>query len=335
MKPILAFLFLLGSFSVSFGQHEDAKTLYAKAKDYLKKGDLENANMYLKNALKIEPYSLEMLKDLAYINFLAEDYKGSASICLDLIQRPDADEQVYQILGNDYKATNQYKECTKVYKNGLVKFPESGPLYNEFGELLAMDKNLPGAIEQWEKGIKMDPNYSLNYYNATNYYARYNNFAKVLIYGEVFVNLESFTTRTADVKALLLEAYKKLYASPDILALSDKSEFTTALLEIMNKSKNLSVNGINADIITAIKTRFIIDWFISGYQDKFPFHLFDHQRFLMKEGLFEAYNQWIFGAAANPAAYEIWLNTHDKAAAGYKYYQQNKIYKIPANQFYF
>jgi len=335
MKPILAFLFLLGSFSVSFSQHEDAKSLYAKAKDYLKKGDLENANMYLKNALKIEPYSLDMLKDLAYINFLAEDYKGSASICLDLIQRPDADEQVFQILGNDYKATNQYKECAKVYKTGLAKFPESGPLYNEFGELLAMDKNLQGAIEQWEKGIKMDPNYSLNYFNATNYYARYNNLVKELMYGEVFVNLESFTTRTADVKALLLEAYKKLYASPDILALSDKTEFTTALLEIMNKSKNLTVNGINADIITGIKTRFIIDWFISGYQQKFPFHLFDHQRFLMKEGLFEAYNQWIFGAAANPAAYEIWLNTHDKQAAGYKYYQQNKIYKIPANQFYF
>ena len=44
--------------------------------------------------------------------------------------------------------------------------------------------------------------------------------------------------------------------------------------------------------------------------------------------MFDAYNQWLFGAAASPSAYQIWLNTHDKEAAAFKQYQQNKVFKL-------
>ena len=67
-----------------------------------------------------------------------------------------------------YKAIAEYKECTKLYKKGIKKFPKSGILYNEYGELLAMNKDLNGAIEIWEKGIEVDPNFSSNYYQKEN-----------------------------------------------------------------------------------------------------------------------------------------------------------------------
>lgn len=338
MKQIVVFSFCMMSICASFGQQQqDAKKIYASAKDFLRQGDIEEAETFLKNALKLEPYNYDMLKDLAFVDYLKKDYKTSTEICKNLIERPDADEQIFQILGNNYKAGNQIKDCEKMYTTALVKFPASGPLYNEYGELLAADKKLPEAIQQWEIGIKMAPSYSSNYYNAANYYGRYGNYFKELIYGEMFLMLESYTGRSAEVKALLLEAYKNIYADGDLLATAAKykNDFTTAVLETLNKSKSLAADGINPENITAIRTRFILDWFISGNQQKYPFHLFDYQRFLLKEGLFEAYNQWIFGAAANPSAYKDWMNTHDKDAANFKQYQQSKIYKVPSKQFYF
>ena len=38
-----------------------------------------------------------------------------------------------------------------------------------------------------------------------------------LIYGEIFINIESFTSRTAEIKNILLDGYKKLFADPDLL----------------------------------------------------------------------------------------------------------------------
>jgi Tfp pilus assembly protein PilF len=338
MKQIVVLGFCMACFFSSFGQQpQDAKKIYASAKDFLRQGDIEDAEIFLKDALKIEPYNYDMLKDLAFVDFLKKDYKTSTDICKSMIERPDADEQIFQILGNNYKATNQIKDCEKMYKTALVKFPASGPLYNEYGELLAADKNLTEAIQQWEAGIKMAPSYSSNYYNAVNYYGRYINYFKELIYGETFLMLESYTARSAEVKALLLEAYKNIYAEGDLLATAAKykNDFATAVLETLNKSKSIAADGITPENITAIRTRFILDWFISGNQQKFPFHLFDYQRYLLKEGLFEAYNQWIFGAAENPSAYKEWLGLHQKDAADFKQYQQTRIYKVPPKQFYF
>ena len=35
-----------------------------------------------------------------------------------------------------YKAIEERKECEKMYKQGLKRFPNSGVLYNEYGEML-------------------------------------------------------------------------------------------------------------------------------------------------------------------------------------------------------
>jgi hypothetical protein len=41
----------------------------------------------------------------------------------------------------------------------------------------------------------------------------------------------------------------------------------------------------------------VLDWYKEN-GSKYPFRLFEHQRQLLQEGMFEAYNQWIFEAFA-------------------------------------
>ena len=337
MKSFLIFILFVFSFSAVLAQEQDAQKLYATAKDFIKQGDYDNAVLVLNNALKQEPNNLEMLKDFAFVNYLKRDFAKSIEVSKTLIERADADEQSFQLLGLTYKAIAEHKECNKLYKRGLMKFPNSGVLYNDFGELLAMDKDLNGAIEQWEKGIETMPNYSSNYFNAANYYARTENTLREIMYGELFINLESYTTRTADIKALLLEAYKKLYTENYIDQLArdkNNSAFAALFLASAAKGKMIAAEGITPENITAIRTLFILNWYHEKNQEKFPFRLFDHQQYLLSEGMFDAYNQWIFGAAASPSAYQVWMQTHEKQAADFKQFQQSRVFKIPAQQYY-
>ena len=104
-----------------------------------------------------------------------------------------------------------------MYKNVFKNFQKSGPLYSEYGELLWATKDY-SAIDQWEKGIQFDPGYGGNYYNAALYYFYTKDKVWSLIYGEIFVNMESLSQRGLAMKQQLLTAYKeKLFADAELM----------------------------------------------------------------------------------------------------------------------
>ncbi len=332
MKYFLAFALLINSCSHVFAQQPTVKELYQTAKNFMQQGDYDNATLVFNNVLKQDPENIDILKDYAYLSCLKREYPKAIAIGKFLTDKPDADVQSFQILGIAYKGNKDYESCTKLYQNALKKYPNSGVLYNDYGELLAMSGNFSVSIQAWETGILKDPNYANNYYNAIMYFGKFDkNLLWQLLYGELFVNLESFTQRTAEVKGLLLDGYKKLYTEFDFEALSTDVKLTVferAIYENLNKSKSLVATGIIPENITAIRTRFILDWFNTDNYAKQPNQLFQHHQYLIQEGMFNAYNEWLFGVAASPAVYQIWLNTHDKEAAEFKKYQQNKVFKL-------
>lgn len=334
MKKIFS-LFILVLFSlVSFAQ-EDAKTLHETAKSFMRSGDFDNAVIVLTRALQKDKNSLELQKDLVMSYYLKRDYSKALEGVKSLVDRDDADVVVYQLGGNVYKALEEAKECEKVYKKGLKKFPKSGPLYSEYGELLWSTKDY-SAINQWEKGIQLDPAYSGNYYNAALYYFYTKDKVWSLIYGEIFINMESLSQRGIAMKQQLLQAYKeKLFADADLLKGEEKnkSEFAKAYLQTMSKQSSMANKGITTETLTMIRTRFILDWYQNN-ATKFPFRLFDYQQQLLKEGLFDAYNQWLFGAVENLASYDNWSKAHTEQYEAFSTFQKNRIFKMPAGQYY-
>lgn len=322
--------------SVSFSQPVDEiKTQHENAKAFMRTGDFDNAIVILVRALNRDKDNLEMQKDLVMAYYLKRDYSRALEGVESLVDRKDADVVCFQLAGNVYKALEQPKECEKVYKKGLKKFPKSGPLYSEYGELLWAKKDY-SAIEQWKKGIQADPSYSGNYYNAALYYFFTKDKVWSLLYGEIFVNMESLSERGAAMKQLLLQGYKeKLFADADLMKGEEKnrSEFARAFLDCMNKQSSLAGKGITIETLTMIRSRFILEWF-NGNAAKFPFRLFDYQQQLLKEGMFEAYNQWLFGPVENLAAYDAWTKTHAEQFASFDNFQKNRIFKMPVGQYY-
>jgi Tfp pilus assembly protein PilF len=316
-------------------QTEDPKTLHENAKTFMKQGDFNNAIIILTRALQMDKNNIEMQKDLVMSYYYKRDYEKAMVGVKTLIDRDDADVVTYQIAGNVYKALEEVKEADKLYKKGLKKFPSSGPLYSEYGELLWARKDF-SAIEQWEKGIQVDPAYSGNYYNASRFYFYTKDKVWSLIYGEIFVNMESLSDRGAAMKQLLLEGYKeKLFTEANLMAGQEKNknEFSKAFLDCMSKQSSLANQGITTETLTMIRSRFILEWF-DKYAARFPYKLFDYQRQLLQEGIFNAYNQWLFGTVENLATYDNWTKTHDEEYKNFTAFQKTRVFKMPAGQYY-
>ena len=334
IQRILLLLALSFSLAAS-AQPEEVKKMHETAKAFMRTGDFDNAIIVLTRALQKDSKNLELQKDLVMSYYLKRDYSKAMEGAKELISRDDADVVSFQIAGNVYKALEEVKDCDKMYKKALKKFPKSGPLYSEYGELLWSAKDIL-AIRQWEEGIKNDPGYSGNYYNAALFYFYTKDKVWSLIYGEIFVNMESLSERGASMKGLLLQGYKeKLFADADILKGEEKnkSEFAKAFLQGIGKQSSLINNGINTETLTMIRSRFILDWYETNAA-KYPFKLFDFQRQLLQEGMFDAYNQWLFGTSENLAAYDNWTKAHAEEYEAFSKFQKSRIFKMPAGQYY-
>jgi Tfp pilus assembly protein PilF len=334
MKPIKAiflllffFLFLQSAFA------QNAAELHTTAHSFMQQGDYANAIVVLNRATQIEPENIEIIKDLSLSYYMQRDNNKALETIKPALDRADADDQCYQIAGNIYLQLGLVDDCNKLYRAGIKRFPESGSLYNELGVLLWEQKD-NSAINQWEKGIETDPNYSKNYYNACKYYNLIQDKVWCILYGEIFVDMDPLNTRTTEIKSILLENYKKLFADTDIAKGNDsKNKFATAFIETMNKQSSVAAAGINAESLTMIRTRFILDWY-PDYASKFPFRLFDFHKQLLEGGMFDAYNQWIFGSVQNLTAYQNWTITHSTDYNEFNHFQKGRIFKLPLGQYY-
>jgi tetratricopeptide (TPR) repeat protein len=310
------------------GQQETART-------FMKQGDWDNAILVLNRALQSDPKNLELQKDLIFSYYYKRDYAHALEGVKKALDHDDADAAVYQLAGNVYKALEEPKDAEKLYKRAIKKFPSSGALYSEYGELLWAVKDY-SAIELWERGIRQDPSFAGNYYNAALFYYYTKDKVWSLLYGEIFVNMENLTERAVNMKKLLLDGYKqKLFADADLMAGTDKNtpEFAKAFLQTAGKQASLVNSGINTEILTMVRTRFILDWFAT-YGARYPFKLFEYQQQLLKEGMFEAYNQWLFGTVESLPAYDNWIKTHAEAHTAFTNFQKNRVFKIPPGQYY-
>ncbi len=213
-----------------------------------------------------------------------------------------------------------------MYKLGLIKFPNSGVLYSDLADLYVLDKKLPEALKNWKKGIEVDPNYPNNYYYAATYYSATANYFWTVIYGEIFVNLESYTVRTSEVKSVILDAYKKIL----YLGIKGSNDFEKEVINLLGSS----TESLTAYRLSAIRTKFILNWFHNKLNDKFSFRLFDQQRFLIQEGMFDAYNQWLFGIAVDPIQYKTWVDGNLIEANRFKQFQEGRVFKLITGQYY-
>jgi tetratricopeptide (TPR) repeat protein len=325
MKYLISLFFL--SMSI-FAVAQPNNSVLQQARKQMMEGNYDAATNLYKQQLAANPTDIDAAKDYAYMLCLLKSFAEAENIIKPFILNDSYDVQAAQVAALSFKGQGRYDIAEQLYKKSLIKFPTSGVLYNETGELYAIINNLNAAITYWEKGINIDSNFGTNYYNAAMYYSKMQQQPlRVVLYGEIFANIESFSNKTANIKEVLFNTYKSLLNNKKLdSAVNSASTVIEKNIGLL-LAKNLDAVkiGITTETLTAIRTRVVLDWFNNNFGS---YKLIIQQQFLLRQNLFTAYNMWLFEAYANPLAFANFKQVFSDSYQAFEAFQKSRIFKI-------
>jgi tetratricopeptide (TPR) repeat protein len=318
MKDKLLFLILTISLSsLSFAQNNKEIALQKgnEAVKIMDEGKIEESILLLQESQKLDPENFNYPYEIAYANYLKEDYKKSIEILEKLENYKNITAQLYTLWGNSYDNLGNSKKAIEIYDLGIKKFPNKGLLYLEKGVVYELDENYDKAVENYQKGISVEPKYPSNYYRLANLYLNSSDKTPGLVYGEIFVNLERTTDRTKEISKKLFDTYKNavvfennqwkaLNLCKEIIIVAEKYEnnnkFPLCMIfgqQFIVGLLNSNPKEINLDTLSHIRQEFVKSYFKKDFKN-YPILLFDYQKQMLDNNVFDAYNHYIFQIGA-------------------------------------
>lgn len=347
-RSFFLFLFLLtGSIQPALAQPSgnwpspEAEQLYQTARNYLNNGNFAQAIASYQQAIQLAPGKVLLYRDMAQALLLSGNTGQAEKVINSILEKDRGDEGTYQIAANIQAAYQRPRAAEKVLNQGLKKFPNSGLLYHEMGLLNEGQKWPADALKSWLKGIEVDPAYRVNYYEAAKSYLGTADFAWTIIYAEIFVNLERVTPRADEARKMLVTAYKRLYQRPDPANLPEfgksKKEKPTGFITLLQQSllqqAAVMTDGVTVENLIMARVRFLNQW-QKTYARRYPFVLFNYWDNLLRQGYFDAYNQWLFAPAINAAEFNSWKTFHTNALPSFQAYQEANPFQPKGRQSY-
>ncbi len=251
-----------------------------------------------------------------YAYYLAGDYKRIVSDGPKLFNHPEIEPQCYQLVGNAQDVLGDPEAAVKTYDEGLKRFPNSGYLYLEKGNIHMMHQHYNDAVKCYLRGVEVQPDFASNYYRLAKLYADSTEPLWAIVYGEVVCNLQPGTERCTEMGKLIYDLFQEnvkveeenkvhvsLTKENNIYMTSDTSRvqvpfpmmyemgvLKSPALEEFLKTKKLTVAMI-ADMRKDALAH--IDSIASGY---YNLSLLEYQRKLIKNGHWTAYNMWLMSS---------------------------------------
>lgn len=352
---IFGLLLFLTVGQIAFGQTNKEKAL-EKGREAIKledEGKYDEAIKLLEEAQKLDPDYIEYPYELGYAYYAKKDYKKASKYLEGLVNHPKVYDQIFQLLGNCYDDMGKSEKALETYDEGLKKFPRSGKLYLEKGNVYWQKKEYGKALPFYEQGIEAEPTFPSNYYRATRVYCSSTEEVWGMIYGEIFMNLERNTDRTAEISKLLFDTYKSeiKFSSDTSFSVSFSQNASINIEDLKDTSKMklpygigvyeptlmfsmLSAKVIDLTTLNEIRNNFVDNYFSKGFDKTYPNILFSYQKQLKDAGHLEAYNHWIL-MKGDEDSFTKWQTANKgKWDAFVKWFGDNKIEIDDTHKFY-
>lgn len=310
---VIGIILFVAIANVSFAQSDKDKAR-AKGQEAIKledAGKYEEALALLDEAMRLDPDNHDYPYEVGFTYYLQKDYPKALDEFKKVVKYKDVTDQCFQMLGNIYDIMGDSESAFKAYDAGLKLFPKSGKLYLEKGNVYWLKKEYDKALPFYEQGIEAEPNFASNYYRAARIYCSSTEEVWGMIYGEIFMNLERGSARTAEISKLLFDTYSSeikftgknsmsvSFCQNMVMTMDDLKDTNniklpfcmiyepTLLISVIDEKK------INLKTLDLIRAGFIENYYKMGHNKTHPNVLFDYQNTLLKEGYMEAYNHWI------------------------------------------
>lgn len=342
----VSFLTLLCFCLPALGQtdKEKARDKTIEAIELMDGGKIDESLKLLEEAAKLDPDDPSIKYEIAFAHYLNKNYKDAVKVMKKLVDHEKATDRYYQLLGNSYDMDGQRKKAIETYEAGLKRFPGAGSLYLELGVVQLDEEEYNKALDYFEQGIKAAPTHSSNYYWAAKIYCNSTEEVWGMLYGEIFMNMERNTRRTAEMSKLLYDTYKKgiifndtsitiSFSQSNTISISDpkdlsqfKLPFPMAVYEmIMGIAVGVGEKEITMASLNKIRSTFLDLYFNGKNEKEYPNALFDYQKTVKDAGHLEAYNYWIL-MKGDEDAYNKWANKNkEKNDAFMKWFNENKM----------
>ncbi len=352
----IAFLLFIAAGQILYGQTSNKEKAIEKGKEavaLMDNGKIKESIKLLEEAQKLDPDNIDYPYELAYAYYALQDYKKAHSYLEEIVKNKDANDRVYQLLGNTYDNLGKGDKAIETYEAGLKKFPNSGNLYLEMGVMQMVKKEYNKALDYYEKGIEVDPQFSSNYYWACKIYCSSSEEVWGMLYGEIFMNLERNSKRTAEISKLLFDTYKSQitftsetsfsvsfskYAAINVGDVADPSQmklpYGIGVYEPTLMMSMLDVRSIDLNSLDKIRSNFVDNYFNSGHDNNYPNVLFTYQKQIKEVGHMEAYNHWIL-MKGDEEEFGIWQSANKEKWDNFiKWFTENGMKINETNKFY-
>lgn len=353
LRTLVTIVFLLPIFVNAQSNEEKAMQLGNEAIELMDNGKIAQGLTLLEEAKKLDPSRSIYSYEIAYGNYAAGNYKKAIKILEDILDAPDGSDLYYQLLGNAYDNDGNGKKATKVYEAGLSKYPNSGKLYLESGIQQLGFKEYNTALTLFEKGIDVEPDFPSNYYWAAKLFLGASE-EEVwgMIYGEIFMNLERNSKRTAEISKMIYDTYKSeiqltsdtsmsvSFSKDATIEISDATDlaniklpYGVSVYEPTLTIALLSEQQVTPASLDRIRSRFIDIYFQQEHHVKYPNALFSYVKTVKDAGHLEAYNHWIL-MKGDATDFELWRQANDgKWKAFIEWFGENRLIITQSNKF--
>lgn len=346
-------------FGIAFSQtdQEKAYQLGMEAIELMDNGQIERSLELLEQAQKLDPESVVYAYETAYAYYLQKDYQPVIQILSGIVDHPDTNDRVFQMLGNTYSYSGIPEMALAAYAQGLEKFPNSGRLYLESAQIHYGYENYIQAITFWEKGIQVEPEFSSNYYWLAKIFSASNEMIWGLIYGELFMLLEPNTARTEEISKMMYQNYLNSY-TPSTETSGEFNLTESGFNVVINSQEDLDeiaqklfpfegtfascfavsaldfMTEINLETINQARQNFIANWFAKEvYYQSYSHILLDFQKQLQEAGHIEAYNYWLTSEGDYDTFYIWYEQNTEKFEAFANWFNSNPITIHPNDQY--
>ncbi|WP_285058246.1 tetratricopeptide repeat protein [Pedobacter ginsengisoli] len=352
-KCLYASLIAILFFSAPVFSQTDTDPNRAKLIEAVKlmdKGEVDASITILKDLQKVDPNNYNYNYELAYAFFLKKDYPAAIEVLEKLKTNKDVSDLVYQLLGNTYDMSEKAEKAVQTYAEGLQRFPNSGKLYLESGVMNLKKNDLAAATKVFQKGTEVDPKFPSNYYWLSKVWATTPEKLWTLMYGEIFMNLESNTKRTAEISKLLFDTYKNeikvtspghfsvSFSNNNVVNPNEKNPdkllpYGVAVYERLLMISALGLKEVNINTLDSIRANFAGEYFKGKTAVTYPNVLFSYQKKIADAGHINSYNHWVL-QKGDEELFKTWVAANaDKWQDFLKWFAANRLILDSGNRF--
>jgi tetratricopeptide (TPR) repeat protein len=136
--------------------HNDYSALTMLAWTYLHPGAYERARPLLERALAVQPYGVEALIDMGYLDDATGDGEAAALCYRKALAGDPLRPESYINLGYDFAASRRYPQAEAMFSAGLRAAPESGRLHYLLGVTYRIEGKLALAQAQFQAALSSE-----------------------------------------------------------------------------------------------------------------------------------------------------------------------------------